>query len=109
MSRSGNAVSSYSDLNPSETLVQKKRGIALNDCEKEEFDSPTIGCFLYRTFLHVIWSMPTNSPLEIRSGSESRLLFPSLLILKFVWVLTKENDISDHSWASFFFSIISDV
>ena len=48
MRRSGNAVSSYSDLNPSETLVRKKRGIALNDGEKEEFDSPTIGCFLYR-------------------------------------------------------------
>ena len=48
MRRSGNAVSSYNDLNPSETLVRKKRGIALNDGEKEEFDSPTIGCFLYR-------------------------------------------------------------
>ena len=36
--RSGNAVSSYSDLIPSETLEPKKSGIAFVDCEKEEFD-----------------------------------------------------------------------
>ena len=38
MRRCGNAVSSDSDLIPSETFIQKKRGIALDDCEKEEFD-----------------------------------------------------------------------
>ena len=38
MRMSGNAVSSHSSLIPSETLYEKKRGIALADCEKEEFD-----------------------------------------------------------------------
>ena len=38
MMRFGNAVSSHGGLIQSETLVRKKRGIALADCEKEEFD-----------------------------------------------------------------------
>ena len=46
--RSRNAVSYDSDLIPSEALYKKRGGLLLNDCEKEEFDSPTIGCFLYR-------------------------------------------------------------
>ena len=37
MMRSGNAVSSHSGLILPETLVRKKRGIALADCEEEEF------------------------------------------------------------------------
>ena len=44
--RSGCAVSSHSVLIPSETVYEKK-GIALADCEKGEFDLRAFGCLLY--------------------------------------------------------------
>lgn len=44
---SGNAVSSLSGLIPFDTVCEKKRGVALADFGKEEFDKPPFRFFCY--------------------------------------------------------------